>query len=109
MYNIFLANRYKEMALELSDNIDGVLNILRSHHNVVSVSVNSTLCRHAKTDGGSLCLKPDTPENCILVTGEPSQRGRALIICNTTDRQGWSEQYNQAYAIVSIQMGLKVN
>lgn len=91
-----------------TNDIGEVIEVLRHDDSVDHVTVNSTLGKHYVAESVRLCEKTQTfgASTHHVIDGE--NRGRALILCNKKDRDGWEFQYNDAVFILKKQFGLKV-
>ena len=80
--------------------IEGLLQYLKSHENVKYVNVNSTMGRHYRRHNAQ------PTDDLHLLSG--TRNGRALVICNTYDREMWQREYKHACCVLDEQLGLEV-
>ena len=78
--------------------MDVLLDELPNTEGVQYINVNSTMSKHYRPS-----TKVDT--DYTLVNGG----GKALVICNTTGREGWQEEYEHAVYVLGRQLGLQVS
>lgn len=90
-----------------TNDISKLMEVLRLDDHFECVTVNSTLAKHYVSESERLSLTQTVEASATQLIGG-RDRGRALILCNTTDREGWEVQYNDAVFILEKQLGLKV-
>lgn len=86
--------------------IRAVLDFLRIKDEIESVHVNSTLGKHEVCSYEHLIKDPVLESDHVLISGR--NRGKALLICNQEDRDGYQHQYEDAKLVLREYLQLDV-